>query len=128
MWVWLIVSLIVLAACIVFALRIFFGNYGITSRGDVNLFGKNRKKYESYQQERLVTDLKTKLQSIEDNSLLYLDRINKMQKRLEEMETRGPEEKRSTKKYQEEEENWKEMYYLVLDEKEKLQEQYDIVK
>jgi chromosome segregation ATPase len=135
MWIWWIVSLIVLIACIIFAYRMIVSSYEflpVDKRYFSGLF-KNQANTEtgSLQKDSLKV-LKNKVQSVEDSSTFYQIQLTKFQQRLKALEdlnvSKVAPEVISKQKEAEKEEDWKEMYFEENEVKEKLENELDLTK
>ena len=132
MWIWWIVSLIILIFCIIFAYRMIVSSYEflpVDKRYFLGFF-KNAAHTEtaSLQKDSLKV-IKNQLQSVEDNNTFYQIQLSKFQQRLKILEDLNtskvtPEIVHKPK----DEEDWKEMYYEENEIKEKLENELDITK
>lgn len=125
-WIWLI-SLVVLIVCFIFAYRMISSSYEYlpTDKNFYTSFRKNNSSIDNSNQEAVVA-LKNKLKTVEDNSSYVEAQFHKMQKRLvvlEEQLQQGSHPIITAQKV--EEEDWKEMYYLENEAKEKIENQLD---
>ncbi len=130
MWIWWMVSLLILIACIIFAYRMIVSSYQFLPV-DKRYFlgnGKNPAKAETeLLQKDALKSLKTQVQSVEDNNTFYQIQLSKFQQRLkilEEMQQSIAQPALQVK----DEEDWKEMYYEENEIKEKLENELDITK
>ena len=133
MWIWWIVSLIILIACIIFAYRMIVSSYEflpVDKRYFLGFF-KNPANTETGSSQRdSLKVLKNKVQSVEDSTTFYQIQFTKFQQRLKALEDLNvskvvPE---VISKPKEKEEDWKEMYYEENEEKEKLENELDLTK
>ena len=134
MLVWWIVSFIILISCIVFAYRMIVSTYEFlpAEKKYFLRFNKNRISNEDLPfQAETLSQLKKKVQSVEDNSTFYEIQFSKLQERLKALEElnklRYPVDKVEIpeKPKKEDEEDWKEMYYEENVIKEKLENELD---
>ena len=128
MWLWWIVSMLILAGAIVFALYIFYSNYKSSPEKKKFTLRSNFPIEESFfpiSKKHVISSLKLKLLSVEHNSLLYSNELKKLQERIQALEknkgTGNPKEKGI-----EDEENWQELYYQLHEEKEKMESELDL--
>src|SRR5688572_19289146 len=130
MWLWWILSLVILVVCLIFAIRIF-----TTSRNlHKEVFAESqdeftrqrspkRSIFKSDPQEQAIIMLKTRLQQVMSNSDKYLEQLNRLTDRLEALETgkRLPSPKKADT-----DDDWEEMYYEMQEKKEKLENELDV--
>jgi len=127
MWLWWIVSLVIVTASIIFSLYIFYSSYKTPPvkkellREDYNDIRKSL----PFTKQHVISSLKLKLQSVEQSSLLYYNELKKLQQRIQALEkNKGTEYQDSkTKNY---DENWEELYYQASEEKEKMESELDL--
>lgn len=127
MWLWWVVSLIIVIASIIFALYIFYSGYNGTPVKKEFPFRKNyniiRKSFPSSKQQ-LISSLKLKLQAVENNSVLYYNELRKLQQRIQALEkNKGTDYQPKVKN---DDENWEELYYQASEEKEKMESELDL--
>ena len=136
MWIWWIISLIILIACIIFAYRMIVSSYEFLPADKRYFlgFGKNisptNTSSNPMQRDELKV-LKNKVQSVEDNTTFYQIQFTKFQERLQALEDHGTIKapvQTIFKPKEEEEEDWKEMYFEENEVKEKLENELDITK
>lgn len=126
MWLWWIVSLLILAASIVFALYIFYSSYKVTPVKKDNVKEDSRViKYIPITRQQIISSLKLKLESVEHNSILYNNELKKLQERIQILE------KEKGIVYQKDkaantDENWEELYYQIHEDKEKMESELDL--
>jgi hypothetical protein len=129
MWIWWIISLIVLIACFIFAYRMIVSSYDFlpTDKKFPLDFRKDSSgKNPTLAQQELIRSLKTKLQTVEDNSSFYEIQFSKFQQRLKMLEEQyNSNLQQSAHQPKEEEEDWKEMYFEENELKEKLENELD---
>ena len=127
MWLWWVVSLIILVASIALALYIYYSSYKTTPRQKEALARKTytpQFKFFSVTKQQVIASLKLKLQAVENNSALYYNELKKLQARIQTIEKNSysakPENKNSAF-----DENWEELYYETHEQKEKLENELD---
>lgn len=124
MWIWWIISLIVLIVCFIFAYRVIVSSYDFLPGDKKNIFRGN-----ASEKSEMMWDLKNKLQKMEENSSFYEIQFSKMQQRLKVLEeSRNSEPQKMVLQKAEEEEDWKEMYYEENERKENLENELDETK
>jgi DNA repair exonuclease SbcCD ATPase subunit len=126
MWIWWLVSLLILTASIVFSLYIFYGSYkaGPVKKDTFRKSFDFVKRSVPVSKQQLIASLRLKLQAVENNSALYYNELKKLQQRIQALEknkSAGP-----GKAAYEEEENWEELYYKASDDKVKLENELDL--
>ena len=129
MWIWWVISLIVLIACFIFAYRMIISSYKFLP-GDKNtkLYGLKKSAENNNIKTGEIINLKSKLQKMEENSSFYEIQFSKLVQRLkvlEEVQNRSSEKIATEKK---DEEDWKELYYQENELKEKIENELDEVK
>ena len=129
MWIWWIVSLIILIACIIFAYRMIVSSYKFLPADKRFFLGFNKEPITNETgtvQRDAFKVLKNKVQSVEDNTTFYEIQFSKFQQRLKALEElnsiKATPEKISKI---EDDEDWKEMYYEENTLKEKLENDLD---
>lgn len=128
MWIWWVISLIVLIACFIFAYRMIVSSYKFLPGDKNKLYGFKKSAENTDVKTREIIDLKSKLQKMEENSSFYEIQFSKLVQRLkvlEEVQSR-PSEKIVTEKT--DEEDWKELYYEENELKEKIENDLDEIK
>lgn len=124
MWIWWIISLIVLIVCFIFAYRVIVSSYDFLPGDKKNVFRGN-----TPEKSEAMWELKNKLQKMEENSSFYEIQFSKMQQRIKMLEERrNNEPPKLVLQKAEEEEDWKEMYYEENERKEKLENDLDEAK
>jgi len=128
MWIWWIISLVVLIACFIFAYKVIVSSYDLLPSDKKNFlsFKKNTPPENHSSRPEAIWDLKNKLQKVEENSSFYEIQFSKMQERLKALEAQYQTQHQATVFQKEEEEDWKEMYYEENEVKEKLENELDI--
>ncbi|MEO5782036.1 MAG: hypothetical protein ABIQ07_02120 [Ginsengibacter sp.] len=128
MWLWWIVSLVILTCTIVFALYIFYSSYKASPGRKEFIVKENLTpdtKTFPLSKQQLISSLKVKLQSVEHNSVLYFNELKKLQERIQAIEKNkgtGDQTGKETK----DDENWEELYYQQHEEKEKMESELDL--
>jgi predicted nucleic acid-binding Zn-ribbon protein len=128
MWIWWIISLVVLIACFIFAYRVIVSSYDFLPGDRKNLFAfrKNNLSGSGPEKTEVIWDLKNKLQKVEESATFHEIQFSKLQQRLKVLEeTRDSRQGGISIQRAEEEEDWKEMYYEENELKEKLENELD---
>jgi chromosome segregation ATPase len=131
MWIWWLLSLFILIACFIFAYRMIVSSYEFLPADKRYLwkFRKDNLPGESITAEKeSLKVLGKKIQSVEDNSTFYQIQFTKLQERLKLLEGLNVSGNSSSLKplqFEEDEEDWKEMYYEENETKEKLENELD---
>src|ERR1017187_3895052 len=134
MWIWSIVSLIVLIACIIFAYRMIVSSYEflpVDKRYFLGFFKNSAHIQTGSLQKDTLKVLKNQVQSVEDNNTFYQIQFTKFQHRLKALEDLNVSKVAPEvipKPQEEEEEDWKEMYFEENELKEKLENELDLTK
>src|SRR5665647_92032 len=129
MWIWWIISLIILIVCFIFAYRMIVSSYDFLPTD--KKFSLGFKKEASSQnstpaQQEAIRSLKNKLQSVEDNTSFYEIQFSKFQQRLKALEEQyNSQQVHNNYHPKADEEDWKEMYYEENEVKEKLENELD---
>ena len=134
MWVWWIVSVIVLVICIIFAVRVFatsrqlqrlisFSDTSSRVSQDTNL--KIKPNITIIRQEQEIAELRLKLRMLEENSINHAMLVSRLSERMEKMEGLKAPVKNSSKN---EDENWEELYYDLIDKNDKLESELDLAR
>jgi chromosome segregation ATPase len=129
MWLWWIVSLVILAASIVFSLYIFYSSYkGTPANKDFPFRNQHNiiRKSFPFTKQQVISSLKLKLQAVENNSMLYYNELKKLQQRIQALEKNKGSGLKNDKRGYEEDENWEELYYEVSEQKEKMESGLDL--
>ncbi len=133
MWIWWMLSLIILIACVIFAYRMIVSSYEflpIDKRYFLGFFKNLSTPDANPLRKDPLKVLNNKLKSVEDGNTFYQIQLTKFQQRLkmlEDLNASKPAEENLSKP-QNEEEDWKEMYYEENDKKEKLENELDHTK
>lgn len=132
MWIWWIVSLITLIACVIFAYRMIVSSYEflpVDKRYFLGFFKNHTQPQTDPVQKDTLKVLKTKVQSVEDSSTFYQIQLTKFQQRLQMLEDLNISKSAAeTILKPQEEEDWKEMYFEENEAKEKLENELDLTK
>lgn len=127
MWIWWIISLVVLIACFIFSYKMIMSSYDWLPADRSNFPGFKKKFSASSPAPRseAIYELKSKLQRVEENSSFYEIQFSKMQERLKILEGKYEANQDSFISANREEEDWKELYYEENERKEKLENELD---
>ncbi|MDE3213586.1 MAG: hypothetical protein KGM98_10160, partial [Bacteroidota bacterium] len=131
MWIWWIISLIILIACMVFTYRMIVTSYEFlpSDKRSLRDFYKLPAPPDSHSvRPESIRTLKNRVQDFEDHSDLYEIQIHKLQQRIKALEEKDvevlqPRSKPATPKHIEE--DWKELFYEENEKKEKLENELD---
>ncbi|HEY5369037.1 MAG TPA: hypothetical protein VIJ75_08600 [Hanamia sp.] len=126
MWIWWVISLVVLIASFIFAYRMIVSTYDYLPEGKKHLlvFRKNNVIESGSVKGEMIRDLKGKLQEMEENASFYEIQFSKLQQRLKTLEVQQVNQQQKSSKMNDEE-NWKGMYYEENELKEKLENDLD---
>lgn len=126
MWLWWIVSLIILTASILFSIYIYYSSYRATPvKKDIIQKPANFNRVIPFTRQQVISSLKLKLQSVEHNSMLYVNELKKLQERIQALEKNKILGSQNSKNANYEE-NWQELYYQASDEKQKMESDLDL--
>ena len=129
MWIWWIVSLIILIACFIFAYRMITSSYDFLPRDKKNFMGFKKEKASTNPtpgQQEIISSLRNKLQSVEHSISFYEIQFSKFQQRLKALEElNNLQQKQTNVQPKGDGEDWKEMYYEENEAKEKLENELD---
>jgi len=130
MWIWWILSLIVLIACTIFAYRMIVTSYEFLpiDKRSFWRFGKdNFTASVAPAQKESLRAIKNKLQIVEDNAAFYQSQFTKLQERLKALEevSHPKTNIEVVNSSDEEDEDWKEMFYEENEAKERLENELD---
>lgn len=130
MWIWWIISLVVLIGCFIFAYKVIVSSYDLLPAEKKNFlsFKKTLPVENHSPRPEAIWDLKNKLQKVEENSSFYEIQFSKMQERLKALEVQYQSQKQMTVSPKGHEEDWKEMYYEENEMKEKLENELDLTR
>lgn len=130
MWLWWVLSLIILVICLIFAVRIFTTSRNLHKQVleegnalDIKIKSPKRSIFKADPQEQAILILKTRLQEVLSNSDRYLDQLNKLTIRLEALETW---KLISRQKRTDPNEDWEELYYEAQAKRELLENELDL--
>jgi chromosome segregation ATPase len=127
MWLWWIVSLVIVSASIIFSLYIFYSSYTATPAKKEFSLRRNYnfiRKSIPLSKQQVISSLKLKLQAVEQNSTLYYNELKKLQQRIQALEKNKPTDYQP--KVRNDDENWEELYYQASEEKDKLESELDL--
>ena len=129
MWIWWIVSLIVLIACVIFVYRVIVSSNDFLPP-DKKLFPRYKKTVASDNastaQQDAIKAFKNKTQSTGENTSFYEIQFSKFQKRLKALEDQySTQQQQVNIQPKEDEEDWKEMYYEENEAKQKIENELD---
>ena len=132
MWLWWVLSLVILVACIIFAYRMIVSSYEFLPIDKRYFLRFDKNVNESLKAEPVNRDgykaLKNKLHSFEDNNTFYQIQFKKFQERLQAIEDALVANSSSSKGLHAiKDEDWKEMYYAENEAKEKLENELDLL-
>jgi len=134
MWIWWIISLVVLIACFIFAYKAIVSSYDFLPADKRNFLSFKRNipaetSTTSIARNDTIWDLKNQLQKVEENSSFYELQFSKLQQRLKALEAHyeGNQQPLAVAK-KGDEDDWKEMYYEENERKEKLENELDITR
>lgn len=129
MWIWWIISLVVLIACFIFAYKVIVSSYDMLPGDKKNFlsFRKNPQVERNATRPEAIWDIKNKLQKVEENSSFYEIQFSKMQERIKALEAQQQVQAGAASfNRKDDEEDWKEMYYEENEVKEKLENELDL--
>jgi len=129
MWIWWVISLVVLIACFIFAYRMIVSSYKFLP-GDKNtkLYGFKKSAENNDIKTGEIINLKSKLQKVEENSSFYELQFSKLVQRLEMLEEAQNHSSERIVTEKKEEEDWKELYYQENELKEKIENDLDEIR
>lgn len=129
MWIWWIISLIILIVCFIFAYRMIVSSYDFLptdKKFSLGLKKETPSQNSTPAQQEAIRSLKNKLQSVEDNTSFYEIQFSKFQQRLKALEEQyNSQQVYNNHQPKADEEDWKEMYYEENEVKEKLENELD---
>ncbi len=131
MWIWWIISLVVLIACFIFAYKVIVSSYDLMPADKKNFlsFKKTPSSEKQLPRTEAIWDLKNKLQKVEESSSFYEIQFSKMQERLKALEAQYQNQPTtSASSHDDDEEDWKELYYEENEVKERLENELDITR
>lgn len=128
MWIWFTVSLLLVIASIIFGVYSFIGSRtlqkAMSTHKGLNTSSSHLLTSDlSVLQQQAILNLKTKLKSIEENSLVSAHHLTDLKNRVELLETSNDlkSENEEAKKF-DSEEDWEKMYYETKREKQSLED------
>jgi len=128
MWIWWILSLIVLIACMIFAYRMIVSSYKFLPR-DKRLplpFKQQQNGQKDSSADDAWQHLAARLHSVEDSNIYYQTQLSKLQQRLQALEENSAAfDKQPDKNYNANQDDWKELYYEENARREKLENELD---
>ena len=133
MWIWLILSLLLVIACIIFGIHSFLSSR--TLQRSISVEPVNKKIIQSqfvepgfhvFQQQEF-SSLKNKLKFIEGNSAQQTHQLNELLRRIEVLEEGSNFKDDEETKWREDDEDWEKLYYETKKEKESLEAKLDLV-
>lgn len=126
MWIWWVISLIVLIASFIFAYRMIVSSFDYLPEGRKHLLAfKNSVPVERISaKEELIWELKKQLQKVQNDASFQEIQFSKLQQRLKTLEAQQIIHQHSDLKF-ENTENWKELYYAENEIKERLENELD---
>jgi chromosome segregation ATPase len=130
MWIWWIISLVVLIACFIFAYKVIVSSYDLLPADKKNFlsFKKTSSVESDSSRPEALWDLKNKLQKVEETSTFYEIQFSKMQERLKALEAQYQAQQQTAVSQDSDEEDWKELYYEENELKEKLENELDMTR
>ncbi|MEP6596961.1 MAG: hypothetical protein ABJA71_13495 [Ginsengibacter sp.] len=135
MWIWLILSLVLVIACIIFGIYSFLSSRTMQRSISSGPIGKRanieRQSIENgypVLQQQDFSNLKIKLKSMEGNSAQQAQQLSELQKRIKVLEEENSfKEANEEAKWNGESEDWEKLYYEARNERESLQENLNLV-
>ena len=128
MWIWLILSLVLVIACIIFGIHSFLSSRTLQrsiSSEPMRRRGNIERRIENdfpVLQQPDFSNLKIKLQSMEGHSAQQAQQLNELQKRIKMLEEENSfKEANEEAKWNEDNEDWEKLYYEARREKESLE-------
>ena len=127
MWIWWIISLVILIVCFIFAYRVIVSSYDYMPGDTKNFlsFKKNIPLERASSNNEAIWDIKNKLHRVEENSSFYEIQFSKLQQRLKSLEEELYKSQQERDIKQEDKEDWMDMYYQENQVKEKLENELD---
>ncbi|MEO6838403.1 MAG: hypothetical protein ABI261_09710 [Ginsengibacter sp.] len=127
MWIWWIISLVILIVCFIFAYRVIVSSYDYMPGDTKNFFSfkKNIPSESAPANNEAIWDIKNKLHRVEENSSFYEIQFSKLQQRLKSLEEELYKSQQEKNIKQEDKEDWMDMYYQENQTKEKLENELD---
>jgi chromosome segregation ATPase len=133
MWIWWLISLVVLIACFIFAYKVIMSSYDFLPADKKNIFSFKKNTFSengaSSQRSEVIWDLKNQLKKVEETSSFYEIQFSKLQQRLKALEAQyESQQQKIASPVKEDEEDWKELYYEENEVKEKLENELDVTR
>lgn len=132
MWIWWIISLVVLIACFIFAYKAIVSSYDFLPADKRNFLSFKKAtpiEASGISSNDTIWDLKNQLKKVEENSSFYELQFSKLQQRLKALEAQYENHQQPLKITRKEDtEDWKEMYYEENERKQKLENELDETK
>ncbi len=128
MWIWCLLSLVILIACAVLTYRLFITSDDFLPDDKKSFMFFNKKpanKNTTDDQDEVVRKLKNKLASLEDTTSFYEIQFSKLQQRLSVLELQSGNSGGMKTTPGKEDEDWQEMYFEENEKKEKLENELD---
>jgi len=133
MWIWLILSLVLVVACIIFGIHSFLSSRtlqrSISSepmRKRHNIERQNIENGFPDLQQQDFSNLKIKLKSMEGNSVQQAHQINELQKRIKALEEENSFKEANAETKWNDEEDWEKLYYEARRERESFEENLNL--
>lgn len=132
MWIWWLISLVVLIACFIFAYKVIMSSYDFLPVDKKSIFSFKKNTFTETnvsQRSEAIWDLKNQLKKVEETSSFYEIQFSKLQQRLKTLEAQyESKQQKIAAPGKEEEEDWKELYYEENEVKEKLENDLDVTR
>lgn len=132
MWIWWLISLVVLIACFIFAYKVIMSSYDFLPVDKKSIFSFKKNTFTETnvsQRSEVIWDLKNQLKKVEETSSFYEIQFSKLQQRLKTLEAQyESQQQKIAAPGKEEEEDWKELYYEENEVKEKLENDLDVTR
>jgi chromosome segregation ATPase len=133
MWIWLILSLVLVIACIIFGIHSFLSSRTLQrsissepSRKRGNIERQNIEDDFPDLQQQDFSNLKIKLKSMEGNSVQQAHQINELQKRIKALEEENSFKEANEQTKWNDQEDWEKLYYEARREKESFEENLNL--
>ncbi len=127
MWIWWIISLIVLVAAFIFTYHMIVSSNDYLPEDKKFSFGFKKDFSESGSpgQQEIIRNLRNQLKLVEENAAFYEIQFTKFQQRLKVLEESCASQQDCSPQVKQDEEDWKELYYQENEVKEKLENELD---
>ena len=127
MWIWWLISLLVLIACFIFAYKMIVSSYEYLPAEKRNLFTFRKNNGTSKDKRAdVIYELKSHIKKMQENASIYEMHFSKLQQRLKALEENEKKQAAAAAEISEPAEDWKEMYYEENEAKEKLENELDL--